>query len=68
MTTFNELKRKYFEHLASVDLAALSVAELEIYGRIMNTVNEMLKPSYTEQMASMMMGCACKREEDSNDG
>ena len=68
MTTFNELKRKYFDHLASVDLAALSVAELEIYGRIMNTVNEMLKPSYTEQMASMMMGCACKREEDSNDG
>lgn len=68
MTTFNELKRKYFEHLTSVDLAALSVAELEIYGRIMNTVNEMLKPSYTEQMASMMMGCACKREEDSNDG
>ena len=65
MTTFDDLKQKYFDHLASMDLAAMSVSELATYGCILHSINEMLKPSYAEQMATMlplMTGCACKME------
>ncbi len=68
MATFEDLKQKYFDHLEGIDLAALSMAELEIYGRILNSVNELLRPSYAEQMAALMMGCTCKREEVRDDG
>lgn len=68
MTTFDDLKTKYFDHLAGVDLATLSMAELATYGGILRNIDEMLKPSYTEQMAALMMGCACKREEGHDDG
>ena len=68
MTTFDDLKQKYFDHLAGIDLAALSVAELATYGSILCNIDEMLKPSYTEQMANIMMGCACKKEEADGNG
>ena len=68
MTTCDDLKTKYFDHLAGIDLAALSMAELATYGGILRNIDEMLKPSYTEQMAALMMGCACKREEGRDDG
>lgn len=68
MTTFDDLKTKYFDHLAGIDLAALSIAELATYGGILRNIDEMLKPSYTEQMAALMMGCTCKREEGHDDG
>lgn len=68
MATFEDLKQKYFDHLEGIDLAALSMAELETYGGILRNIDEMLKPSYTEQMAALMMGCTCKREEVRDDG
>lgn len=68
MATFEDLKQKYFDHLEGIDLSALSMAELETYGGILRNIDEMLKPSYTEQMAALMMGCTCKREEVRDDG
>ena len=80
MATFEDLKQKYFDHLEGIDLAALSMAELATYGGILRNkaigagkvaarnIDEMLKPSYTEQMAALMMGCTCKREEVRDDG
>lgn len=68
MVTFEDLKQKYFDHLEGIDLAALSMAELATYGGILRNIDEMLKPSYTEQMAALMMGCTCKREEVRDDG
>lgn len=66
MITFEDIKQKYLDHLAEINLTELSMSDLATYGCILRNVDEMLKPSYAEQMAGLMMGCACKKEESGN--
>ena len=67
MTTFDDLKQKYLDHLASMDLAALSVTELATYGYILLNVSAMCKRDVTEQMTSMLpLMFLGKKEADGN--
>nr|DAT72241.1 MAG TPA: hypothetical protein [Caudoviricetes sp.] len=68
MTTFDDLKQKYLDHLASMDLAALSVAELATYGCILLNVSSMCQRDVTEQMTSMLPLMFLGKKEAGGDG
>lgn len=54
MTTINDLKQKYIEHLYDVELSRLSMLDLQTYGNAVRAADEMSKPSYAESMTTML--------------
>lgn len=52
MKTTADLKQEFIDHIATLDKANMSLAELSAYADLVRKADDLFKPSYAEMMAN----------------
>lgn len=66
MATYNEVKQRFIDYLAEINLDKLNMMDLSVYSGILRTIYDTDRPDYMETLTKALSAtsglCACKSE------